>query len=178
LALGRAGDRGSGAAVATAAAACVQASSPSHTQASIFDHPCSVAHQGHRIVPVNAGMSSKLRGSVSTPDGKSSPVRGQRTISVPTEASHWLLSRDDTPARAVCQFDTIHRRGFFDRDRERRRRRAAWQGPRVAVVSGCATADTRLPPRLDSAKSSLYNAAARTPAPARAPGAGRVDGPR
>jgi len=62
-------------------------SSASHIQASIFDHACTVAHQGQRIVPVKAGVSSKLSRSVSTPEGKSAPVRGQRTIRVPTFVS-------------------------------------------------------------------------------------------
>jgi hypothetical protein len=85
LASGRAGDRGSGTAVAAAGAGIPSASL---TQASIFDHACAVAHQGHLTVPVKAGISSKVRRSVSMPDGKSNPVRGQRTISVPTGASH------------------------------------------------------------------------------------------
>src|SRR5262245_5901754 len=62
-------------------------SSASHIQASIFDHAWSVAHHGQRIVPVNAGVSSKLSRSISTPEGKSAPVRGQRTIRVPTSVS-------------------------------------------------------------------------------------------
>jgi hypothetical protein len=44
-------------------------------------------HSGQRIVALNAGMSSKLSGSVSMPLKKSCPVCGQRTIRLPIGAS-------------------------------------------------------------------------------------------